>query len=96
MKERQLVPEPSLFVDKLQVFLGKYKDAIKSGHGDTMTATWAVALEKLINIEYTKLKDEIALSIIEAGSLQNVKGTEKRLLVIWLDEFWHAVKGANH
>ena len=49
--EKQIVPEPCLLVDKLQLFLGKYKDAIKSGHGDTMTCTWALSLERIFNQE---------------------------------------------
>jgi len=43
-----IVPEPSLLVDKLQIFLGKYKDAIKYGHTNTMTSTWALDLERLL------------------------------------------------
>lgn len=64
--------EEEKLVDRLQIFLGKFKDAIKSGHGDTMTATWAIDLERM-------LKQEM-LSRIE-GMREEITGVFEPLMV---------------
>lgn len=43
-----------------------------------------------------EIRDEIAIALISAGNLDDVKGTGKRMFRIWLNDFWKAIKAQQN